>query len=84
MRRVRRPLPCKAGLGLVPEERRAEGLILSKSVAFNVGLANLQKLVVSSRPAADQWKAPQAALARDTIRALSIKTPRCRDAGRAA
>jgi ribose transport system ATP-binding protein len=37
----------KAGIGFVPEERRAEGLILSKSVGLNLGLANLSSIVVS-------------------------------------
>ena len=37
----------KRGLGLVPEERRTEGLVLTKSVAFNVSLANLRQIVVS-------------------------------------
>ena len=31
----------------MPEERRAEGLILSKSVGLNLGLANLNSIVVS-------------------------------------
>jgi ribose transport system ATP-binding protein len=35
----------KAGIGFVPEERRVEGLILSKSLAFNLGLANLDSIV---------------------------------------
>ena len=35
----------KAGVGLVPEERRVEGLILSKSLAFNLSLANLQSII---------------------------------------
>jgi ribose transport system ATP-binding protein len=39
----------KAGIGFVPEERRAEGLILSKSVGLNLGLANLNSIVVSPR-----------------------------------
>ena len=34
----------QAGIGLVPEERRTEGLVLLKSIAFNIGLANLDKL----------------------------------------
>jgi len=34
----------KAGLGLVPEERRAEGLILTKSVAFNLQISNLNAI----------------------------------------
>ncbi|HEV7252801.1 MAG TPA: sugar ABC transporter ATP-binding protein [Mesorhizobium sp.] len=36
-----------AGVGLVPEERRAEGLVLGKSVAFNLALGNLSRLVFS-------------------------------------
>ena len=62
----------KAGLGLVPEERRAEGLVLSKSVAFNLSLGNLDRIVInpllpliSSRARSD--------LALETIRALAIK-----------
>ena len=35
----------KAGLGLVPEERRAEGLVLTKSVAFNLQISNLARIV---------------------------------------
>jgi ribose transport system ATP-binding protein len=34
----------KAGIGLVPEERRSEGLILKKSVGFNLGLTVLSSL----------------------------------------
>jgi len=34
----------KAGLGLVPEERRTEALFLSKSVAFNLQLTNMDKM----------------------------------------
>lgn len=63
----------RSGLGLVPEERRAEGLILSKSVAFNLGLANLDKLVVSPL-----WPlispGARSRLAQETIRSLAIKT----------
>ncbi|MCU1534285.1 MAG: hypothetical protein JWR53_766, partial [Glaciihabitans sp.] len=36
-----------AGFGLVPEERRAEGLFLDESIAFNINLARLDSLVVS-------------------------------------
>jgi ribose transport system ATP-binding protein len=36
-----------AGLGLVPEERRSEGLFLSKSIMFNLGLVSLDRLVIS-------------------------------------
>ena len=34
----------RAGLGYVPEERRAEGLLLTRSIGFNLSLANLGKL----------------------------------------
>ena len=37
-----------AGLGLVPEERRAEGLVLAKGVGFNLQLANLDRIVRSA------------------------------------
>ena len=37
-----------AGLGLVPEERRAEGLVLTKGVGFNLQLANLDRIVRSA------------------------------------
>ncbi len=36
-----------AGLGLVPEERRSDGLVLTKSIAFNVALSNLARIVRS-------------------------------------
>ena len=65
----------KAGLGLVPEERRAEGLILAKSVAFNVSLANLKRIVMSPALPLISHRA-RSSLALDTIRALSIKTER--------
>ena len=46
--RPRSPVDAmEAGLGLVPEERRTEGLILEKSLAFNIGLTNLAALQVS-------------------------------------
>jgi ribose transport system ATP-binding protein len=63
----------KAGLGLVPEERRAEGLILTKSVAFNVGLSNLKRIVMNAAIPLINDRARNN-LTRDTIRALSIKT----------
>ncbi|MBL8895177.1 MAG: sugar ABC transporter ATP-binding protein [Rhizobiales bacterium] len=63
----------KSGLGLVPEERRIEGLVLSKSVAFNVSLANLKRIVMS--PALPLISdAARNNLTLETIRALSIKT----------
>ncbi len=73
-----RPRGCssavRAGIGFVPEERRAEGLILTKSVAFNVGLANLRSLVFSPwLPLVSGSR--RRSLAQATIRDLAIKTP---------
>ena len=62
-----------AGLGLVPEERRTEGLVLSKSLAFNLGLANLEKVVMGRYLPLLAPRA-QTNLALETIRELSIKT----------
>jgi ribose transport system ATP-binding protein len=63
----------KAGLGFVPEERRAEGLILSKSVAFNLGLANLDAIVLNPfLPLISSRR--RRGLAERTIRDLAIKT----------
>lgn len=63
----------KAGLGLVPEERRAEGLVLGKSVAFNLQLANLARIVRSPvLPLVDRRRREALSLA--TIRELAIKT----------
>ena len=60
------------GLGLVPEERRTEGLVLSKSIAFNLGLANLDKMVFGKYLPLLSRRA-QLSLAGETIRALAIK-----------
>lgn len=64
----------KAGLGLVPEERRAEGLLLTKSVAFNLQIANLANIVRD--PAfrlIDRCK--REALSLQIVRDLAVKTP---------
>jgi ribose transport system ATP-binding protein len=64
----------RAGVGLVPEERRSEGLVLLKSVAFNLGLANLDKL----KPAGGLpliSKRRRASLAEEMVRRLRIKAP---------
>jgi ribose transport system ATP-binding protein len=63
----------KAGLGFVPEERRAEGLILSKSVAFNIGLANLDAIVFNPMLPLISGRRRRG-LAERTIRDLAIKT----------
>ncbi len=63
----------KAGLGFVPEERRAEGLILSKSLAFNVGIANLNSIVLNPWLPLISGRRRRG-LAERTIRDLAIKT----------
>jgi ABC-type sugar transport system ATPase subunit len=63
----------KHGLGLVPEERRTEGLVLPKSVAFNVSLASLQRIVMGPAMPLISSRA-RANLTLATIKALSIKT----------
>ena len=63
----------RAGIGYVPEERRADGLLLTKSIAFNLALANLGKVVFSpGLPLVSPAK--HRSLAEGTIRALSVKT----------
>jgi ribose transport system ATP-binding protein/rhamnose transport system ATP-binding protein len=63
----------KAGFGLVPEERRADGLLLSKSVAFNLQLSNLFNIVRSpALPLIDYRRREN--LTAQIIRDLSIKT----------
>ena len=61
-----------AGLGLVPEERRADGLILTKSVGFNLQLANLDRIVRSALlPLIDRRKSSR--LSAKIVDDLSIK-----------
>ncbi len=62
----------KAGLGLVPEERRADGLLLTKSVAFNLQLSNLTNIIRNpALPLIDYRR--RAYLSSQTARDLSIK-----------
>jgi ribose transport system ATP-binding protein len=63
----------RAGFGFVPEERRAEGLVLSKSVAFNLQLANLARIVHGrALPFIDGGR--RASLTLAMVRDLAIKT----------
>jgi ribose transport system ATP-binding protein len=63
----------RAGIGFVPEERRTEGLILTKSIAFNLSLANLGSLIVS--PALPFISGSRRrSLAERVIRDLAVKT----------
>jgi ribose transport system ATP-binding protein len=63
----------KSGVGFVPEERRVEGLILSKSLAFNLSLANLQSIIFH-RAAPFISGSRRKGLAERAIRDLAIKT----------
>ncbi len=60
-----------AGFALVPEDRKAMGLVLSLSVAENIALASLGRL--ARRGLVDNVRAEQSAL--DRLRDLSIKAP---------
>ncbi len=62
-----------AGLGFVPEERRSEGLVLTKSVAFNLQIANLAA-IVHGRGLPLVSRRRQTALSEAIIRDLAIKT----------
>jgi ribose transport system ATP-binding protein len=79
-----RPLPpgsvaaaIAAGLCLVPEDRKAQGLLLDFAIAANIALPNLAAL---SRSGVVDLGA-EAALAEDSRRRLAIRTP---DVARAA
>ena len=63
----------KSGVGLVPEERRVDGLILSKSLAFNLSIANLQSILFH-RAVPFISGSRRKALAERAIRDLAIKT----------
>jgi len=69
----------KAGLGLVPEERRADGLLLTKSVAFNLQLSNLENIIRSpAMPLIDYRRREKLSsqIVRDlAVRTESIETP---------
>ena len=63
----------KSGMGLVPEERRADGLLLTKSVAFNLQLANLLNIVRSpALPLIDYGKREN--LSPQIVHDLAVKT----------
>lgn len=63
----------KAGLGLVPEERRADGLLLTKSVAFNLQLSNLTNIIRNPAfPLIDYRR--RGNLSSQIVRDLSVKT----------
>jgi ABC-type sugar transport system ATPase subunit len=59
------------GIGLVPEDRKGQGLFLSMDVGTNVVMAMLRRL---TRAGLIRWS-QVAAVARDFIQRLSIRTP---------
>ena len=64
----------KQGIGLVPEERRSEGLVLGKSVDFNTNLASLPSLRFGKwLPLTDRRKSTGRAAG--VAERLSIKAP---------
>ena len=64
----------KYGVGYVPEERRSKGLILDKSVRFNINLTDLKQSRISRYfPFLDLKKSAQIALTLSNK--LKIKTP---------
>lgn len=72
-RRIRRPLDAiRSGMGiaLVPEDRKAEGLLLSMNVRDNLSLASLRSV---SRFGLIRWRAEQSEVEK-VIRGLSIKS----------
>ncbi|MGI9049270.1 MAG: sugar ABC transporter ATP-binding protein [Rubrobacteraceae bacterium] len=67
----------KRGVGLVPEERRSQGLVLTKSVAFNLNLSSLRSLrLVKWLPFMDRRR--RARRSTDMARRLAIKAPSVR------
>ncbi|ARJ06585.1 ribose ABC transporter ATP-binding protein [Cnuibacter physcomitrellae] len=68
------PRAVAKGVGLVPEERRSEGLMLDKSVAYNMNIAVLKQLrSVAALPFLSTGKSK--ARAQRLIDQLRIKTP---------
>jgi ribose transport system ATP-binding protein len=64
----------RAGIGMVPEERRSEGLMLEKSVAFNMNIAVLRSLrTVGGLPFVSGAKAR--GRSQELARRLNVKTP---------
>ena len=64
----------EAGVGLVPEERRSEGLVLPRSVAFNLSLTSLRTLhALPPLPFMSMRRRDRRA--REMSRRLHIRTP---------
>jgi ribose transport system ATP-binding protein len=67
------PKAVSQGIGLVPEERRSEGLILEKSVSYNMNIAVLRSLrTLPGLPFISNAKSNARALS--LVKQLSVKT----------
>lgn len=62
------------GIAYVPEERRSQGLILDKSVDFNINLTNLRKLRINNFIPLLSLK-KSSSIAKNLAEKLKIKTP---------
>jgi ribose transport system ATP-binding protein len=70
---VREPRDAiRAGIALVPEDRKQQGLIIEMAVRENASLPSLRRL---ARAGAFLDRGAERGLARDTIRKLGVKTP---------
>ncbi len=63
----------RAGVGLVPEERRSEGLILSRSVTYNMALPSNARFARSPLPTLDIGRRTR--WAKDVAARMQVKTP---------
>jgi ABC-type sugar transport system ATPase subunit len=64
----------RAGVALVPEERRSEGLVLEKSVAFNLSMTAFSALrLLPGLPLIDLGRRDRQGA--EIVRRLSVKTP---------
>lgn len=64
----------RSGIAYVPEERRSQGLLLTKSVDFNISLASLRQLrPIPALPLIN--RARSESVSRELVERLSIRTP---------
>ncbi|HEY0583905.1 MAG TPA: ATP-binding cassette domain-containing protein, partial [Chloroflexota bacterium] len=63
---------ARAGVALIPEDRKAHGLVLSHSVRFNVTLPNLGRLV---RWGLILWRGRETPVVAESVRRLQIRPP---------
>jgi len=64
----------ESGVGLVPEERRSQGLVLKNTVNFNINMINLKSVKVSKWIQLLSTK-KTTAISRSLVERLQIKTP---------